>query len=102
MTPGAYLMHFLKKLVILAVVLVAAAYVAGRSLPREHSASSRIQLTASRDSVWAVLRAFGDYPKWDTDFKSSVRSERINGHDVWVQDVGGMTMRVALTDVRAP
>jgi hypothetical protein len=95
-------MRFLKKLVVLGVVLVAAVYVAGRSMPKEHSASSRIQLTAPRDSVWAVLRAFGDYPKWNTDFKSSVKGERINGHEVWVQDVGGMTMSVELTDVRAP
>jgi len=95
-------MRFLKKLILLIVVLVAAVYAAGRSMPREHSASSRIQLTAPRDSVWTVLRAFGDYPKWNTDFKSSVKGEPVSGHEVWVQDVGGMTMSVALTEVRPP
>jgi len=95
-------MRLLKKLVLLLVVLAAAVYAWGISLPREHSASSRIQLTASRDSVWAVVRAFGDYPKWDADFKSSVKGERLNGHETWVQDAGGMTMTVALTKVQPP
>ncbi len=95
-------MRFLKKLLVAVVVLVAALYVAGASLPREHKASSRIQLTAPRDSVWAVLRNFGDYPAWNSDFKSSVRGERREGHETWVQDVGGMTMTVELLEVRAP
>src|SRR5512140_3975231 len=71
-------------------------------MPREHLVSSRIQITAPRDSVWAVVRAFGDYPKWDDDFKSSVRGTSQGGHEVWVQEVGGMTMSVAITEVRAP
>ena len=69
-------MRFLKRAVVVLVVLVAGVYGAGMSMPREHLASSRIQLTASPDSVFAVLRAFGDYPTWDADFKSSVRGEQ--------------------------
>ncbi len=95
-------MRFLKKLILLLVVLAAGVYAYGMSLPKEHTASSRIQLTASRDSVWAVLRACGDYPKWDPDFKSVTKGERRNGHEVWVEDFGGMSMTIELTDVRAP
>ncbi len=95
-------MRLLKRVVLLLVVVFVCVYVVGLRMPREHSVSSRIQLTAPRDSVWAALRDFGNYPKWDTDFKSSVKGERRNSHEVWVQDVGGMTMSVELTDVRAP
>ncbi|MBI2408654.1 MAG: SRPBCC family protein [Gemmatimonadetes bacterium] len=95
-------MGFLKKLVIGLVLLVACVYAVGLSLPREHKVSSRIQLTAPRDSVWTVLRNFGDYPKWHPDFKSSVKGERRDGHEVWVQDVGGMTMSVEFLEIQPP
>ncbi len=95
-------MRFLKRVVILLVVLACAVYAVGMTMPREHSVTSRVQLTAPRDSVWAVLRNFGDYPKWDTDFKSSVRGESRNSHEVWVQDAGGMTMSLEFKEVRAP
>jgi hypothetical protein len=95
-------MRFLKRVVITLVVLAACFYGFGMTLPREHTVSSRIQLTAPRDSVWATLRNFGDYPKWDTDFKSSVRGASRNGHEVWVQEAGGMTMSLEFKEVRAP
>jgi len=95
-------MRFLKKVVIVLLVLAAMMYGLGRSMPREHSVASRIQLTAPRDSVWAVLRNFGDYPKWDSDFRSSVPGPPHRGHEVWVQDVGAMTMSVEFTQVQAP
>jgi len=95
-------MALLKRVVIAVLVLVAIVYVVGRRMPREHTVSSRIQLTAPRDSVWTVLRAFGDYPAWDADFRSSVRGNPHRGHEVWVQKVGGMTMRLSLNEVNAP
>jgi len=95
-------MRFLKRLIIIVVVLCALVYGGGMTLPREHVASSRIQLTAPHDSVWAVLRAFGDYPKWDADFKSSVRGESRSGHETWVQDVGGMAMTIEVLQAQAP
>jgi hypothetical protein len=95
-------MRFLKRVIIFAAVLAGALYAVGASMPREHTASSRIQLTASHDSVWAALRNFGDYPTWDNDFKSSVRGSTRHGHEVWVQEVGGMTMSVEFTRVSAP
>jgi uncharacterized protein YndB with AHSA1/START domain len=95
-------MKFLKRAVIVLVALVACVYVVGLRMPREHTVSSRIQLTAPRDSVWAVLRNFADYPKWHPDFASSVPGERHNGNEVWVQDVDGMTMSVEVVEVRPP
>lgn len=95
-------MRFIKRVVVFLVVVCAAVYAYGATLPREHTVTSRIQLTAPRDSVWAVLRAFGDYPKWDKDFASSVKGERRNEHEVWVQESGGMTMSIELTEIRPP
>ncbi len=95
-------MRFLKRAVIVLVLLVACVYVVGMRMPREQTVSSRIQLTAPRDSVWATLRNFGDYPNWHSDFKSSVRGEPRSGHEVWVQDVGGMTMSVEFLEIRPP
>lgn len=95
-------MRILKIVVVVLVVLVGGVYAYGSTLPRDHVASSRIALKAAPDSVFAVLRAFGDYPKWDTDFKSSVKGESRNGNEVWVQDAGGMTMSVELTEIRPP
>lgn len=96
------MMRFLVRVIVGLAVLAAVGYGVGMTMPREHTVSSRIQLTASRDSVWAVLRAFGDYPKWDNDFKSSVRGTSRSGREVWVQDVGGMTMSVEFKSVQAP
>ncbi len=53
-------MRFLKRTVIVLVLLVVCVYVVGMRMPREHTVSSRIQITAPRDSVWATLRNFGD------------------------------------------
>lgn len=95
-------MRFLKRTAIVLVLLVACVYVVGMRMPREHTVSSRVVLTAPRDSVWTTLRNFGDYPKWHSDFKSSVRGEPRSGHEVWVQDVGGMTMSVEFLEIRPP
>ncbi len=95
-------MRFLMRAVVAVVLLAAILYGIGMTMPREHSATSRIQLTTTRDSVWAVLRDFGAYPSWDSDFTSSVRGTSRNGHEVWVQEAGGMTMSMELTLVSPP
>jgi hypothetical protein len=94
--------RFLVRAVVALVLLVCVLYGIGMTMPRDHVVSSRINLTASPDSVWNVLRAFGDYPSWDKDFKSSVRDKSASGREVWVQDVGGMTMRVEFKKLQAP
>ena len=95
-------MKFLMRVVIVLVVLVACVYVVGARMPREHTVASRIQLTASRDAVWATLRNFGDYPSWHSDFKSSVKGAPRSGHEVWVQVVDGTSMSVEVIESRSP
>ena len=96
------MLKFIVRAIIALLALVGIVYGAGMTMPREHLASSRIQLTAPRDSVFAVLRAFGNYPRWNPDFKSSVRGQSRRGRETWVQEVGGMTMSVEFKTVEAP
>jgi len=95
-------MKFLKRAVIVLVALVACVYIVGLRMPREHTVSSRIQLTASRDAVWSALRNFGDYPTWHSGFKSSEKGAPRAGHEVWVQNVDGMTMSIEVLESQPP
>jgi hypothetical protein len=78
---------FLKRLLILVIVLAAGVYLYGRSLPREHVASSTVTLIAPADSVYRVLRNFGAHPTWWSDVKSSTR---IDGkpRESWEENMG--------------
>jgi uncharacterized protein YndB with AHSA1/START domain len=78
---------FLKKLIILAVVLGGGAFFYGRGLPRESTARSSIVLTARPDSVFRVVRAIDGYPAWWTDVKS-VRPLRGKRRESWEQNMG--------------
>jgi len=96
------MVRFLVRIVVVLLVLAAILYGVGSTMPRDHLVASRVQLTAPRDSVWAVLSAFGDYPKWDSDFKSSVRGKPHRGREVWVQEAGRMTMSLEVKSAQAP
>ena len=96
------MIRFLVRAVVALVVVVGLAYGVGLGMPRDHVVSSRINLTASPDSVFTVLRAFGDYPNWDRDFSSSVRGKSSSGREVWIQETTGMTMAIEVRESRAP
>lgn len=96
------MIRFLVRAVLALVILVSVAYGVGLTMPRDHLVASRINLAASPDSVFSVLRAFGDYPNWDRDFSSSVRGKSSRGREVWVQETTGMTMSIEVKESRAP
>ncbi len=60
------------------VGLVAVVVVVGMLLPRDHVASSTVQLAQPSDSVWAVVRNFAGYPDWWPNVRSM---ERITDHE---------------------
>jgi hypothetical protein len=95
-------MRFILRAIFGLIMLAGALYAVGTTMPREHAVKSRINLIASPDSVFNVLRAFGDYPSWDSDFKSSVRGKSRTGRETWVQEVSGMTLRFEVKEVNAP
>ncbi|MEX2181307.1 MAG: SRPBCC domain-containing protein [Gemmatimonadaceae bacterium] len=89
-------MKFLFRLAIVALLLLGAAWLYGRSLPREHLVSSTIVLVAPADSVWRVIRNFEATPAWWSDLKSA---RRVAGQrETWEQDMGSAgTIRIAVT-----
>jgi uncharacterized protein YndB with AHSA1/START domain len=82
-------MRFLKRLLILATVVVGGLYLYGRSIPREHSAASTITLVAPRDSVYAVIRDIGGAAAWWSDAKAVTRLSG-KARESWEQDMGSM------------
>jgi uncharacterized protein YndB with AHSA1/START domain len=82
-------MGFMKKLIIVVIVLVGAVYLWGRSLPREHTASSTITITARPDTVFGLIRNVGGSANWWIDVKS-VRPLAGKPRESWEQDMGAM------------
>ncbi len=80
-------MRFLKKLIILALVAFAGLYFYGRSLPREHRASSTITLVARADTVYRVIRNVRSAATWWTDVKA-VRPLAGKPRESWEEDMG--------------
>jgi uncharacterized protein YndB with AHSA1/START domain len=87
----------IKWLLILALVVVGGAYLYGRTLPREHTASSTIVLVASADTVWSVIRNVKGATAWWSDLKSATR---VSGamRETWDEDMGPMgTIRIEIS-----
>lgn len=79
-------MGFIKKVLILAVLLVGGLWFYGRSLPREHRASSAITLVALQDTVYSVIRHVGTSNLWWSDVRSVRRLPR--PRESWEQNMG--------------
>ena len=80
-------MGFIKKVVILGVVVGGGLYFYGRSLPREHSIRSRITIVAPPDTVFKVIRNIGTTNTWWSDMKSSRRLTSSRG-ETWEENMG--------------
>lgn len=80
-------MRFLKRLLIISLVLAGVLWLYGRSLPREHVASSTITLLAPADTVWKLVRNFQGHPEWWNDVKRVSRLEG-RGGEAWEEDMG--------------
>lgn len=80
-------MRFLKRLIIIALVLVGGLYLYGRSLPREHTVASTITIVAPPDSVYAVIRDIAGTAAWWNDVKSVTRLVG-KPRESWEQDMG--------------
>ena len=79
-------MGFLKKLIVLGVVLVGGLWLYGRSLPREHRVSSLVTLVAPPDSVYRVIRNVAGTSRWWGDVQSARRLPL--SRESYVQDMG--------------
>jgi uncharacterized protein YndB with AHSA1/START domain len=66
-------MRFLFKALVLVGVLAGGVWVWGRSMPRDHRASSAVTLVAPADSVFALVADIGRTPGWWRDVQSARR-----------------------------
>lgn len=90
-------MGFVKKLVIIAIVIVGGLYLWGRSLPREHSSASTITLVARPDTVYAVIRNIRGTANWWSDVQA-VTPVVGKPRESWEQDMGSMgKLRIEVT-----
>jgi uncharacterized protein YndB with AHSA1/START domain len=92
---------FLLVLVVL-FVMVEAAWILGRTLPREHRAASRITLRSPVEQVWKVVRDLGALQGTWAALKAAARVADAQGREVWEETVGGFTMRLIVAESDPP
>ena len=81
------------------VILVA---LIGAFLPREHQAASRIRLTQSPDTVWAVIRDYEHAASWWPDVKSVRRLADLGGHERWEETMKMGPIAFVIMEERPP
>lgn len=75
----------------------------GLLLPRNHVATSRVELKQPIDSVWAVVRALGDTPSFWSELKSASRMPDVDGRETWGQTMkNGFTLPLVIDEEQPP
>lgn len=75
----------------------------GLVLPRNHRATSQVELRQPIDSVWAVIRALGETPAFWSELKSSSRLPDSDGKETWGQTMkNGFTLPLVIDEERPP
>ena len=84
------------------IVLVALMALIGAFVPREHRATSTIELHQPADSVWKVVRDLGGVTAWWPEIKESVRQPDKDGREVWRQKMSGWDVPLIVIESTAP
>lgn len=75
----------------------------GLILPRNHKATSQIELRQPIDSAWAVIRALGETPAFWSELKSSARLPDSDGKETWGQTMkNGFTLPLVIDEESPP
>ncbi len=69
-------------------LLVSVLLISGLVLPREHRATSRIELPVPADSIWEVIRDLSQAPSWWPEVKTASRLPDQDGQERYVQEMG--------------
>lgn len=97
----------MKILLILAPIVVgilatlATAIVIGAVLPRHHTATRSVRLSAPPEKIWAILTDFPSHPAWRTKVTAMEPQPAQHGRAVWKEvrsDGWGMPLRVESQD----
>ena len=81
-------MRFLGKLAIVGALILGVLWIYGRSMPRDHVASSTITLVAPPEAVYAAIRNIEGTPRWWSDV-NAVRRLTGKRRESWEQDMRG-------------
>ena len=94
------LLRVLAALVGLLVLLVVVLLAIGSRQPVDHVASSRIELAAAPEEVWARLADFEAWPSWNAGFTAVVREPDRDGKPYWrfEGEYGAMPMTVEVSE----
>jgi len=77
--------------------------VIGLLLPRNHVATSQVELKQPIDSVWAAVRSMGDTPSFWPELKSSSRMPDVDGRETWGQTMeSGFNLPLVIDEERPP
>ncbi|MEP7327256.1 MAG: SRPBCC family protein [Gemmatimonadota bacterium] len=77
--------------------------VIGLLLPRNHIATSQVELKQPIDSVWATVRALGDTPSFWPELKSASRMPDVEGKETWGQTMkNGFNLPLVIDEERPP
>jgi len=74
------LLTIIAAIVVVLVLLIVIMLAIGSRLPQQHIASRTIRLNRTPGDVYAVVRDFGQHPKWRTDVKSVEVLGPVDGH----------------------
>lgn len=75
----------------------------GFLLPRNHVATSRVDLKQPIDSVWAVVRALGNTPGFWPEIKSASRLPDVEGKENWNQTMkNGFALPLIIDEDQPP
>ena len=85
------------------VVLVLGLVVVGMLLPRQHVATSTIELSKPPAEVWALVRDLGQVPAFWPEIKTSVRQLDRDGREVWLQTMkNGFALPLVIEEDHPP
>jgi hypothetical protein len=77
--------------------------VIGLLLPRNHVATSQVELKQPVDSVWAAVRSLGETPSFWPELKSSSRMPDVDGRETWGQTMkNGFDLPLVIDEERPP
>jgi len=96
----------MKKVLLIAVVLllivIAAVWIAGASLSRDHVATSRARYGHPPEEVWEVITDFEGTPRWWSGVQSAERGGEWKGAPVWVLASGFGPLPLAVIEADPP
>ena len=82
--------------------LIALMALIGAFVSRDHRATSTVMLRQSPDSVWKVVRDFGNITAWWPAMEKAERLPDRDGHEVWRQKMSGFDVPIIVLESSPP